>query len=99
MILLALLAQLAASSPATVDSRRPATAKSWSRWASGGAPTIADPDQSGPRFAVEKPLYAADGQTAEADLNFIFTGGPGDPLFLAVRHCALRKVSDHWRLI
>jgi hypothetical protein len=64
-----------------------------------GAPTIADPDQSGPRFAVEKPVYAADGQTAEADLNFIFTGGPGDRLFLAVRHCALRIVSDHWRLI
>jgi hypothetical protein len=64
-----------------------------------GAPTIADPGQTGPRFAVEKPLYAADGQTAQADINFVSWAGPGTQPFLSVRHCALRKVADHWRLI
>ena len=116
MILLATLAQLAASSPAKVELASASDCEivvevgksevGWSRdgpsqpfvdigplpdgvlyrqacdWKSlgVGAPTIADPDQSGPRFAVEKPVYAADGQTAEADLNFTFTGGPGDRL-------------------
>ncbi len=64
-----------------------------------GAPTIVDPGQAGARFAVEKPVYAADGQTAEADLNFVFTAGPGSRLFISVRHCALRRVEDRWRLI
>jgi hypothetical protein len=64
-----------------------------------GAPGIADPSRTGARFAVEKPVYAADGQTAEADVNFVFTAGPGSGLFVSVRHCALRKSADRWRLI
>jgi hypothetical protein len=64
-----------------------------------GAPTIVDPKRPGLRFAMEKPVYADDGQTAQADLNFIFTGGPSDRLFISVRHCALRRVGDHWRLV
>jgi hypothetical protein len=64
-----------------------------------GAPTIADPSLAGARFAVEKPVYAADGQTAEADLNFVFTAGPRSRLFVSVRHCTLRKAADRWRLI
>jgi hypothetical protein len=64
-----------------------------------GAPKIVGPDQAGARFAVEKPIYAANGETAQADLNFIFTGAPGDRLFLSVRHRALRKAAGHWRLM
>ena len=63
-----------------------------------GAPTIADTSDAGARFAVEKPVYAADGQTAKVDINFVFAA-PGARLFLSVRHCALRKVADQWRLI
>jgi hypothetical protein len=64
-----------------------------------GAPIIADPSRTGARFAVDKPVYAADGQTAEADLNFAFSAGPSGRLFVSVRHCNLRKVADRWRLI
>jgi hypothetical protein len=64
-----------------------------------GAPTIADPSQAGARFAVDKPVYAADGRTARADLNFVFTAGPGSRLFVSVRQCELRKAGDRWQLI
>ncbi len=64
-----------------------------------GAPKIVGADEAGARFAVEKPVYGADGETARADLNFIVTGAPGDRLFLSVRRCALRKAAGHWRLV
>ena len=135
MILLAILAQLAAASPAKVEDASVSdcailveVGKSEVGWGAAGpnepfvdvgplsdgvlyrqacdwkalgvgAPTIADPSQTGARFAVEKPAYAADGQSAKVDLNFVFTGGPEDRLFIAVRQCALRKVAGRWRLI
>jgi hypothetical protein len=64
-----------------------------------GVPKIADPSQAGARFAVEKPVYAADGQSAEVDLDFSFTAGPGSRLFVSVRRCALRNMAGRWRLI
>jgi hypothetical protein len=135
MILLATLAQLAATSPAMVEIASASdceivveVGKSEVGWGAGGptepfvdvsplpdgvlyrqacdwkalgvgAPTIAEASQAGARFAVDKPVYAADGQTAEVDLNFVFTAGPGSRLFVSVRRCNLRKVVDHWRLI
>ena len=64
-----------------------------------GAPTTAGPSQAGARFAVEKPVYAADGETAQVDLDFTFTAGPGSRLFVSIRRCALRKTARHWQLI
>ena len=54
-----------------------------------GAPTIARPSQAGARFAVEKPVYAADGQSAQADLDFTFNAGPAFRL-----HPPLRAAQD-----
>lgn len=135
MILLAILAQLAATAPARVEIASASdcailveAGKSEVGWGAAGptepfvdvgplpdgaiyrqacdwkalgvgAPTIFDPSQDGARFAVEKPVYAADGQSAEVDLNFVFTAGPGTRLFVSIRRCALHKAADQWRLI
>lgn len=64
-----------------------------------GAPEIVRPEQTGPRFAVDKPMYAKDGRSARVDVTFISWAGPGLSPFVSIKHCELRRSAAQWRLI
>ncbi len=64
-----------------------------------GPPTLLKPGQTGPRFAIEKPVYSEDGRSAQTAVNFMSWAGPGTAPFLSIRHCSLRIKDGHWHLI
>jgi hypothetical protein len=64
-----------------------------------GAPTILKPGQTGPRFAIDKPVYSKNGAVAEADINFVSWAGGNSPPFISIQHCTLRKRAKGWRLV
>jgi hypothetical protein len=64
-----------------------------------GAPTILKPGQTGPRFAIEKPIYSQNGTIAEADLNLASWNGPGTAPFASIQHCTIKKKGGAWRLL
>ena len=64
-----------------------------------GAPEIVRPEQTGPRFAVDKPIYAKGGRRARVEVTFISWAGPGVSPFVSMKHCELRRSAAQWRLI
>jgi hypothetical protein len=64
-----------------------------------GAPKILTPGQTGPRFAIEKPIYSEDGRAARTSFNFFIWPGPGTAPFFSIRHCSLRMAGGHWHLV
>jgi len=64
-----------------------------------GAPTAATSKPGASAFGIDKPVYAPDGKTATAALDFVVIGEtPGMAPFTSVLTCRLDRVDGHWKL-